>query len=227
MNKHGPTCARAKPTIGLDLNGVILNNGRLKERLSQIRFKKRISAGEFTFKVVVQERGLLTGEEYRELQKLIYDNDFIGRRMPLVPGIKKYLPRLYSLGKLIIVTSNYGASLKLGLELLNHYRLTGYFDEIRHTLPGLNKSDLIKNLDLDFYLDDDPHKLEDLIGLVPRLFLLDYQHNHEVDCSAFAIRVDSISSFYHLIKGLVHEDGTLKQGLEPCSPKHLVSCSYS
>ena len=220
MNKHIPYLARDKPIIGLDLHGVILDDGRLKEQVAQVVFNKRIPAAEFTSKAVVHERGLLTGHQYQELQDLIYNNHFIGRRMPLVRGVKKYLPLLANLGTLIIVTSNYGSSLKLSRELLEHHRLINYFADIKDTPVGLDKSDIVKDLHLDFYLDDDPYKLENLIGLVPHLYLLDYKHNQSVDCSRYAARVKSIAHFYKLLKRKIHGDSIHNQGRQPCSPNN-------
>ena len=222
MSKYISYYARAKPIIGLDLHGVILDDGKLKERVAEIMFAKKISAEEFTANFVVRERGLLTSQEYRELQNAIYGVHYIGNCMPLVKGVKKYLPLLAKLGKLVAVTSNYGASLELSKELLfNRYNLGRYL-EIHSVPPGFKKSHIVANMHLDFYLDDDPYKLEDLIGLVANLYLFTYKHNSHFDCSSFAVRVDSISSFYHLIRGIIYE-GKMFEQAEASWPKNFVN----
>jgi len=194
---------RAKPKIGLDLHGVILDDGRLKSEIAKHLFAKRIAPGDFTSRRVVQERGLLTSEQYQELQQVIYGNNFIGARMPLIKGAAYYLSRLAKLGELKVITSNYGNSLKLGIDLLDRHGLLPLV-QVHATSLGQSKSDIVKHLKLDFYLDDDPHKLIDLIGLVPSLYLFTYQHNSSFDCSGFAVRVNSLAMFYKIIRGQIH-----------------------
>lgn len=188
-----------KKRIGLDLHGVILNDGALKSMVAAEMFQISVAPGDFTSKILVQEKKLLTGDQYAELQRCVNRNDFIGRRMPLVSGVKKYLPQLAQLGQLVVVTGSYGDGLRVNKEILERKKLLRYL-EIHSTGPAGQKHALIAKLDLDYYLDDDCYKLQTMIGLKTKLYLMHWNHNSCDDCRSYAIRVASFFRFFQLIR---------------------------
>lgn len=194
--------------VGYDLHGILLHDSKLKSIIAEHEFGVKIPPGMFTSKIVVQEKRLLTAEQYVFLQRVIYHNDFVGLRMPLVKGARNCIRRLAKAGfSQVIVTSNYAESLRLGLEILTKKKLLQYL-EVYHTKLGQTKSAVVKELNLTYYIDDDPYKLEDLKGMVDYLVLLHQEHNARIDCSGFAKRIYSLSEFYQLVishdKGLVY-----------------------
>ena len=119
--------------------------------------------------------------------------------MPLVDGVKEYLPRLARIGQLFGVTSNYGNSLRLSKEVLAIHGLLQYLDDIYDTGPGGHKSDLVASLNLDYYLDDETSELKDIVGLKTKLYLFNWGHNSQDNCESFATRVYSFQQFFQLI----------------------------
>ncbi len=55
---------------------------------------------------------------------------------------------------------------------------------------------------LEVYIDDDLPKLEDLVGIVPHLFLFSWGYNEHVEVGDVAKRVKSWKDFYAEIRGL-------------------------
>lgn len=183
--------------LGLDLNGVIANDGQLKSDIVKELYDLEIKAGEFTREIVVKEKKLLTNEQYNELQRFIYQTD-VGLYMPAVEGAIDHVRLLAELDfELLVVTSHYGHSLRLAEELLKRYQL---FDllEVHGVELGQGKDDIIVNLDLDIYIDDDIKKLTDLVRLVPELYLFDWEHNHRFNPN-FARRVHSWPEYFQII----------------------------
>ena len=192
--KHKHNSTKGPPKLGLDIHGVILDDGLLKSRVAQLLYQTEIAPIDCTTQIVVREKKLLTLEQYTELQRYVYHIDFIGQQMPLLHGAKEFITYFARDFKLIVVTSNYGRSLKLSYEILQRHGLLQYL-EIHHAGPGESKADVARHLGLDAYVDDDLHKLETLIGLVPELYLFGNKHAQPDSYAHFATRIDS---FHHL-----------------------------
>ena len=195
---------KIQPRIGLDLNGVILNVNKLKSEIAMVAFQNYIHPEEFNSEIVIREKKILTFQEYKELQNYIYQNDFIANRMELIPGINNYLPRLSRLGDLIVLTSCYYDSFKVSKEILQAKKIAHYFKEIHNTNPGVSKGEVVKVLNLDFYIDDDVYKLHNLLevvphNLLPKLYLLNYSYNQNDACPDVK-RVHSFYEFYTMVE---------------------------
>ena len=83
--------------IGLDFDGVITDCGNLKTLGARTLFSTEIPP-EMMKKEVVTEAGLLTLEQYREIQELVYCTRDVGLQMTAVAGMRKFLPLLQLLG---------------------------------------------------------------------------------------------------------------------------------
>ncbi|MEI6379125.1 MAG: hypothetical protein WCO55_05685 [Candidatus Falkowbacteria bacterium] len=196
--RHHHNSTKGPPKLGLDIHGVILDDGLLKSRIAELLYQIEIAPVDCTTQIVVREKKLLTLEQYTELQRYVYHIDFIGHQMPLLYGAKEFITRFARDFKLIVVTSNYGRSLKLSYEILQRHGLLQYL-EIHHAGPGETKADVACHLGLDAYVDDDLHKLQTLIGLVPNLYLFGNNRELPDNYAHFATRIDS---YYHLSQTL-------------------------
>src|SRR3989338_259968 len=91
--------------IGLDFDGVISDCGTLKSEGAKLLYGVEIPSERFKLELVV-DAGILTLEQYRNLQREIYDNRTIALTMVPVDGVLEFLPKLQQEGHdLKIVTS--------------------------------------------------------------------------------------------------------------------------
>ena len=91
--------------IGLDFDGVISDCGQLKSDGAKLLYGIEIPPEKFKKELVV-DKGILTLEQYRHLQKQIYGTREIGLTMLPVNGVLELVPKLQQEGyDLMIVTS--------------------------------------------------------------------------------------------------------------------------
>lgn len=161
--------------IGLDFDGVISDCGKLKSEGAKRIYWMDIPPEEFKKELVIGA-GILTSEQYRELQKHIYENMQIGLSMEPVPGVLEYVPVLQKDGhEIIIVTSRNELSKLVAEEWLRKYQL-----KIPMIALGkdIDKTNACKGSDV--FVDDDLDKLEPLISIVPNLFLFRWGYNKHI-----------------------------------------------
>jgi hypothetical protein len=183
--------------IGLDFDGVISDNGKLKSDAAKMLYGVDIPSAKFKKEIVVGGKHL-TMEQYRELQKIIYGTCEIGFLMEPVDGVLHFLPRLVDDGhSILVVTSRDEVALEIAKEWSARQRLKLSFVGVGY---GNSKASAANGLD--FYVDDDLDKLESLVGVVPHRFLFSWGYNTHVDVGTVAKRIASWEELYRIIHTL-------------------------
>ncbi len=181
--------------IGLDFDGVISNCGDLKSYCAKALYGVHISPAKFKQEIVVGEKHL-TMDQYRELQKIIYGTQEIGFLMKPVDGVLHFLPQLLDDGHtVLVVTSRSDVSLEIAKEWSVRQGLKLDFVGVGY---GKSKANAAK--DLDFYVDDDFDKLEQLIDIVPNRFLFSWDYNADVEVGTIAKRLASWEDLYLTVR---------------------------
>ena len=183
--------------IGLDFDGVISDCGKLKSDGAKKLYGVDIPPAKFKKEIVVGEKHL-TMEQYRELQKIIYGTREIGFLMEPVDGVLHFLPRLVADGHTVLVVTSRGeVELEIAKEWSTRQRLQLNFAGV-----GYGNSKASAASGLDFYVDDDLDKLEQLVGIVSHRFLFSWGYNTHVDIGTVANRVASWEELYRTIQTL-------------------------
>ncbi len=182
--------------IGLDFDGVISDCGRLKTDGAKILYGVEIPPERFKRELVVGA-GILTSEQYSDLQNQIYNSREIGLTMLPVDGVLEFVPRFQREGyDLIVVTSR--RKVEIPKEWM---KLKGLDLQIVGVGNSVSKASACGGLDV--YIDDDLDKLEPLVGIVPDLYLFSWGYNRHIEVpQSVAKRIDSWSQFYKEIVGL-------------------------
>ena len=181
-----------KMKIGLDFDGVISDCGRLKSDGARILYGVDIPPERFKTELVVGA-GILTLEQYRHLQKQIYENSEIGLSMLPVDGIFEFIPRLQQENHdLVIVTSRNEGSCDIVREWMKRQNLSLKLIGIG---GGTKKTEACRGLDV--YIDDDLDKLEPLVDFVPHRYLFSWGYNQHIQVpQSVAKRIESWQHFY-------------------------------
>lgn len=183
--------------IGLDFDGVISNCGKLKQEAAKKLYGVDISIAQF-FKKNVIEKGLLTAKQYRELQKNIYGTRELGFLMEPVDGTLFWLPKLIEDGHTVLVITSRG---KIETEIAKEWSLSQGLS-LEFVSVGYNNSKEKAVAGLDVYADDGFDKIEELIGIVPNLFLFSWSYNRHINEGNVAERVYLWEELYRKIKAL-------------------------
>lgn len=183
--------------IGLDFDGVISDCGKLKSDGAKELYGLDILPHKMKKEVLIAE-GLMTADQYREVQKLVYGTRETGLRMDAVDGLLQHLSQLLSDGHRVrVITSRGRKELEIAQEWMTHQ---GIQLDCIGLGNGVSKAESAQGLDV--YIDDDLDKLEPLIGIVPHLFLFSWGYNRHEKCGKGIIRVSSWRMFYEMVKAL-------------------------
>ncbi len=185
--------------IGLDFDGVISDCGQLKSYGARMLYGIEIPPERFKKELVVNS-GILTLEQYRNLQKQIYETKEIGLTMLPVDGVLEFVPRLYEEGyDLMVVTSRKeGPASEIAREWM---RLKGLNLHLVGVGSGVSKADACSGLDV--YIDDDLDKLETLVDCVPNRYLFSWGYNQHIKIhKEIAKRINSWQHFYEEVSSL-------------------------
>ena len=185
--------------IGLDFDGVISDCGRLKSDGARFLYGVEIPPERFKKELVV-DMGILTLEQYRNLQKQIYGTREIGLTMLPVDGVLELAPKLQEDGHdLMIVTSRGEPESEIAREWM---RLKSLDLHLVGVGSGASKADACKGLDV--YIDDDLDKLEPLVDSVPHRYLFSWGYNQHIQVpQSIAKRIESWKHFYEEIVSLI------------------------
>ena len=178
--------------IGLDFDGVISDCGQLKSHGAKILYGVEIPPEKFKKELIVGAR-ILTAEQYKHLQKQIYETREIGLTMLPVDGVLKFVPKLQQEGyDLTVITSRGEPESEIAREWM---RLKGLDLRLVGVGGGVSKTDACRGLDI--YIDDDLDKLEPLVDFVPHRYLFSWGYNAHVQVpKSIAKRIESWQNFY-------------------------------
>ena len=183
--------------IGLDFDGVISDCGKLKSDGAKKLYGVDIPPAKFKKEIVVGEKHL-TMEQYRELQKIVYETREIGFLMEPVDGVLHFLPRLVADGHtVLIVTSRDEVGMEIAKEWSTRQGLSLNFVGVGY---GNSKAGAANGLDV--YVDDDFNKLEPLVDVVPHRFLFSWGYNAHEEVGDVAKRLTSWEELYRTIRTL-------------------------
>ncbi len=186
--------------IGLDFDGVISDCGRLKSEAARLMYGVDIPPENFKKELVV-DAGLLTLEQYRDLQRRIYGTEEYGLLAEPVPQVKEHLNRLAADGHRVrIITTRDGETLEVAKKWCAKHGLELDFTGVGF---GVTKAAAAEGCHL--YCDDDLDKLEPLVGVVPNLFLFSWGYNRHSDPSGVARRIASWPDLYASIVAIATE----------------------
>lgn len=186
--------------IGLDFDGVISDCGQLKSDGAKLLYGVEIPPERFKTELVVGT-GILTLEQYRNLQRQIYENSEIGLTMLPVDGVFEYIPKLKRDGHdLIVITSRNRGSCDIANEWMKRQNLSLNLIGIG---GGVKKTEACKGLDV--YVDDDLDKLEPLVNSVLHRFLFSWGYNQHIEFPQYVAK--RVNSWQHLYEEIVRLNG--------------------
>jgi uncharacterized HAD superfamily protein len=158
--------------IGLDFDGVISDCAELKSRVAKERYGIEVRPGDFSREYVI-DNGLLTHDEYRALQKLIYHDPSIGMTIREVSGAIAGIKELAQGHDVRIITSRDNEAVDIASAWLREREI---FIPIISVGYGLEK---IPARECDLFVDDDLEKLVPLLGHTPKIYLFGWEYNRE------------------------------------------------
>ncbi|MCL5016202.1 MAG: hypothetical protein M1312_01125 [Patescibacteria group bacterium] len=185
--------------IGLDFDGVVADssdNQEIKSRWAEKLYGVKVPPCDFK-KGYVVGNGILTAEQYANLQNFIYGNREIGMAMRPVSGALEFIPRLVANGHLVsVITSRERPALEIAVEWTAKNGLRIPFVGVGY---GISKANAAAGMNV--FVDDDVNKLKNLLGVVRYRFLFSWLYNAEVDVHNVA-RVHSWEELYSAIQAL-------------------------
>lgn len=181
--------------IGLDFDGVISDCGTLKSETAKRLFGVDVPSARFKKELVIGD-GILTLQQYRHLQEVIYGTREYGLLARAVAGALEAIPLLRMDGHdLRVITSRDGKQLGVAKEWTRQNGLDIDFTGVGY---GASKAGAAAGLDL--YVDDDLDKLEPLVGIVPHRFLFSWGYNEHIETGGIARRVASWQELLREVK---------------------------
>lgn len=181
--------------IGLDFDDVIAHSHILKSIIVKDLYGIEIEASRFRREFVVGS--LLTNEQYLNAVRKVFLGEY---PVPAVPGAIESINLLKKEGhslKIITSRSVKGGELRPAMDWLKENSIqlpvvgVGY---------GNSKAEACAGLDL--FVDDDPAKLHELVGIVPHLLFFCWPHNQHEHEPRVATRVYSWNDALHYINRL-------------------------
>lgn len=182
--------------IGLDCDKVILEPDPQKAALAKELFGIDILPEQCKREVAVP--GIMTLEQYREIQTTLFYNWNRSKGILPVPGAVGYINMLMDCGYFIkVITSRTEAALEIAQRLCRQHGLEIFdWQGVGH---DVSKKEAVQGLRV--YVDDDSDKLEDLIGIVPNLILFSWPANQGIKLNPRIKRIEGWKNlFQHIIK---------------------------
>ncbi|MDP2586380.1 MAG: hypothetical protein Q8P32_01225 [Candidatus Komeilibacteria bacterium] len=178
----------------MDCDKVILDPDPQKAALAKELFGIDILPEQCKREVAVP--GILTLEQYREIQKTLFYNWEMSKGILPVPGAVDYVRMLMDSGHFIkVITSRTGEALEIAQRLCRQHGLEIFdWQGVGH---DVSKKEAAKGLDV--YVDDDYDKLEDLIGIVPNLILFAWPANQGITLDPRIIRIEGWENLFQHI----------------------------
>jgi len=184
--------------IGLDFDGVIANTPALKSIAAKETIGVDIPPEEMLAKNVI-EKNFLTMDEYHALQQEVYfEHPQWHEQLKPMPDAQKSIQHLLEDGHtLFCITSRTPEAVSLARQWIER---EGIPIEIYDMSGHPSKTSVVKDLDVDVFIDDDPQYLEPMVGVVEHLFLFSWSYNQAYDEGERIKRTGSWSDILSRIK---------------------------
>ncbi|HWQ60078.1 MAG TPA: hypothetical protein VN420_02940 [Candidatus Fimivivens sp.] len=168
----------SKPLVCcFDCSDVLIHLGRAKAEHAKNMFGVDCCPQHFKRKFIVGKHGLLTEEQYDEIQRVVYDPEHM-LSLNAVPGAVECIEDIARAGhRVCIVTSRTGEKLEV---IKKWWRRKSPLEiEFFGTGQGQSKGPTLKRLKADTFVDNDRKKLRLIAeeGIRTKLFLLSWCSN--------------------------------------------------
>jgi len=171
--------------IGLDFHGVIVDHRSVSARLARSMFNIHVHPYNFTRNHVVGQH-ILTNRQYNTIKYLVYNDPDSIFQIPAIEGAIQFINDALRLGHtLYIITSAHEPD---ELSLMKDFLKKVYaldVNRIHFIGVGIGQSKAQAVADLDYYVDDDMYKLQQIIDssnmIIPILILFRQKHNQYED----------------------------------------------
>lgn len=197
---------RIEVPVAVDFDGVVADSEYAKITFARKELGIEDLSPPIKRKSVVEQKKIMTLEQYRFLQQKVGGKWEYGRLMVPVPGVLLVIPKLCYQGcPLSIVTSRTDEDgyklLFVAIRWLKMWELFWCFQNILGAGYKQSKAPVIEQIQPKplVYLDDDFDKLLPLIGVVEHLFLLSREHNLDDELPSGIERVESWEGFYNKV----------------------------
>jgi hypothetical protein len=189
--------------IALKFDGVVANSHLVKATIAKERFGIDIPVEQFRREIVL-ESGLLTREQYEEVDRLVLDGSY---PIPMVPGAILYLPLLLGRNSISIIIKNGGEEqIFVNKWLVGHELYDSLIFSAENAFPKRGAYG-----GLDVYVDDNVAKLLPLMGQVPNLIFFARQCCQSEEEPECITRVSSWVELYEHIWNKVREESKRHQ----------------
>lgn len=187
--------------IGLDFDGPIANDPELKQLILKQRFNIELPIADCRKSVLVPS--YISLEQFSDFQNMVFaDIELVGR-LPVTRDAANAITLLRHDHEVRIITSRSEetGSLQVAHEWLkrNHIEV----DDLIGCGEGVSKADKAKGCDI--FVDDDLRKLEQLVGIVPHLFLFSTEQNEDVTLVEGVRRVRDWGDLFLQISRIIKE----------------------
>jgi len=184
-----------KPIIGLDLDGVIVDNSKIKLAVAK-KLGFDLAIKETSSEII---KTIIPETEFRELQRLIYDDPTVSLKSPLMRGAKEALFKIKERGLEYYLISRRRKP-EVAIEFLKAKKLWPLYFHVKNsffvTEPS-EKNEKSSILGINFFLDDELHVLQELVS-VKNKFLFDPFNIHQ----NFAADIQKIRSWNQFLQNI-------------------------
>lgn len=158
------------PIIGLDLDGVIIDNSQIK-----LAIAKKLGFV-LTIKDTPSEiiKTIIPEEKLRQLQRLIYDDPVVSSKSPLMRGAKEAIAKIKEQGFEYYLISRRRKP-EVAIELLGAKKLWPFYFDAKNSYfvtEPREKNKESEKLGINYFLDDELHVLVEMANVKHR-FLFD------------------------------------------------------
>lgn len=201
---------RERVTIVTDFDGVLADSDDARILFAQKEYGIYDLSPPVKRRVVVEQQGLMSVEQYRRLQQEVGGTWRYGRLMAPIPRVLYFVPKLYREGfPLSVVTSRTDEvidgkeykMLSVAKRWLKEWNLLQYFEEIKGAGYRQSKVPILKRLCSRpaVCIDDNVDKLLPMLEVVEYVFLLSRPHNLREEVPFGIRRVESWQEFYEAV----------------------------
>jgi hypothetical protein len=194
---------RSKLRIGMDFHGIIVDPTSVKQRIAYEITGQWILPELLKREIAVPE-GILTNDEYDEMNRRIYETEGSILRAPPVDGAIETILALVKAGHEVdIITASGVAAFKNAVLWCRNHGLEIPGIRLFGVGPDGDKIQVVRRMDI--YLDDEFKHLDAVKDVIEHLFLLDRGYNQHERVGHIAKRVANFLAFFREVQRIDFE----------------------